>query len=78
MEFLERGTKPNCILLDINMPGMSGLELQTMLVEDNFDTPIVFITANADIPKSVQAIKAGAIDFLEKPFEDVQLLSAVE
>ena len=78
IEFLEKGTKPNCILLDINMPGMTGLDLQEELNKDNFDTPIVFVTGNADIPKSVKAIKAGAIDFLEKPFEDVDLLMAVQ
>jgi len=78
MEFLESGRKPNCILLDINMPGMNGLDLQKELVKNNFDSPIIFITGNGDIPKSVQAIKAGAVDFLEKPFENVQLFSAVE
>ena len=78
IEFLKKGTKPNCILLDINMPGMTGLDLQEELNKDNFDTPIVFVTGNADIPKSVKAIKAGAIDFLEKPFEDVDLLMAVQ
>ena len=67
LEFLENGRKSNCLLLDINMPGMSGLDLQKQLNEGKLDTPIVFITGDGDIHQSVQAIKAGATDFLEKP-----------
>ena len=60
------------------MPGMSGLDLQDKLLEGNLNTPIIFITGNGDIPKSVRAIKAGASDFLEKPFEDEDLFSAIQ
>ncbi len=68
---------PNCILLDIGLPGKSGLELQDELVKGGMQTPIVFITGNGDVPQSVRAIRAGAIDFLEKPFEEEDLLSAL-
>lgn len=67
----------NCIVLDVRLPGPSGLDFQTQLVRANDHTPIVFITAHADIPMSVRAMKAGAIEFLTKPFRHQELLDAV-
>ena len=69
---------PGCVVLDIGMPGISGLELQQRLVKNGSCRAIVFISGQADVPKSVQAMKAGAVDFLTKPFDDVQLLEAVD
>ncbi|MCZ6672376.1 MAG: response regulator, partial [Verrucomicrobia bacterium] len=77
LAFLESDKKPNCLLLDINLPGMSGLDLQNELLKGDFDTPIVFITGNGNIPKSVRAIKAGAVDFLYC-VEEIDLFNAVE
>src|SRR5262249_16130685 len=78
-EFLEnkRPDAPSCLVLDVRLPGLSGLDLQRELA--NMDPPIqiVFITAHGDIPMTVQALKAGAVDFLTKPFRDQQLLDAV-
>jgi FixJ family two-component response regulator len=68
---------PGCIILDIQMPKISGLELQDCLAEKCFCLPIVFITGHATIPASVRALKAGAVDFLQKPFEETELLDAV-
>jgi FixJ family two-component response regulator len=67
----------NCIVLDVRLPGRSGLDFQTQLARANNRTPIVFITAHADIPTSVRAMKAGAIEFLTKPFRHQELLDAV-
>jgi FixJ family two-component response regulator len=67
----------NCIVLDVRLPGPSGLDLQAQLAKANNRTPIVFITAHADIPMSVRAMKAGAIEFLTKPFRHQELLDAV-
>ena len=67
-----------CIILDINLGGKSGLELQEELLSKPYNLPIVFITGKGEVPESVQAIKKGAIDFLQKPFDDNQLLEAVE
>jgi FixJ family two-component response regulator len=67
----------NCIVLDVRLPGPSGLDFQTQLVNANDRTPIVFITAHADIPMSVRAMKAGAVEFLTKPFRHQELLDAV-
>ncbi len=67
----------NCIVLDVRLPGPSGLDFQTQLARANNRTPIVFITAHADIPTSVRAMKAGAIEFLTKPFRHQELLDAV-
>ena len=78
LEFLENGRKSNCLLLDINMPGMSGLDLQKQLNEGKLDTPIVFITGDGDIPQSVRATKAGASDFLEKPFTYADLFQDIQ
>jgi RNA polymerase sigma factor (sigma-70 family) len=69
---------PTCLVLDIRMPGRSGLELQRELAAANRKLPIIFITAHADIPMTVQAMKGGAIEFLAKPFRDQELLDAVE
>jgi FixJ family two-component response regulator len=69
---------PACLVLDIRMPGRSGLELQRELVAANRQVPIVFITAHADVPMTVQAMKGGAIEFLTKPFRDQELLDAIE
>jgi FixJ family two-component response regulator len=69
---------PTCLVLDIRMPGGSGLELQRDLAAANRHVPIIFITAHGDIPMSVQAMKGGAIEFLTKPFRDQDLLDAVE
>jgi FixJ family two-component response regulator len=69
---------PTCLVLDVRLPGQSGLELQRELVATNRRVPIVFMTAHADVPMSVQAMKGGAIEFLTKPFRDQDLLDAVE
>ena len=69
---------PSCLVLDIRMPGRSGLELQRDLAAANRQVPIIFITAHGDIPMTVQAMKGGAIEFLTKPFRDQELLDAVE
>jgi FixJ family two-component response regulator len=66
---------PSCLLLDLELPDINGLQLQRQLAEDH--PPIVFITGHADIPSSVRAIKAGAVDFLAKPFNNEELLSAI-
>ena len=79
-DFLSAGPSdgPTCLVLDIRMPGGSGLELQRDLAAANRHVPIIFITAHGDIPMSVQAMKGGAIEFLTKPFRDQDLLDAVE
>src|SRR5262245_53457272 len=69
---------PTCLVLDIRMPGKSGLELQRELAAANREVPIIFITAHADIPMTVQAMKGGAIEFLTKPFRDQDLLEAAQ
>ena len=78
-EFLKRDpyNGPACLVLDIRMPGLSGLDLQTELAKAQRTLSIVFITGHGNIPMSVQALKAGAVDFLEKPFEEQALLDAV-
>ena len=70
-------TQPCCLLLDIRMPGTSGLELQQILHERHFDVPILFMTGHADVSMAVQAMKSGAFDFIEKPFNDQKVLDAV-
>jgi RNA polymerase sigma factor (sigma-70 family) len=70
--------RPGCILLDVKMPGLSGLELQSRLIELGSILPIVFVTGHADTPTTVQAIKAGAEDFLTKPASSEQLIAAIE
>jgi FixJ family two-component response regulator len=69
---------PACLVLDIRMPGLSGLELQQKLQSANILLPIIFITGHGDIPMSVKAMKAGAVDFLPKPVKDTVLLRAIE
>jgi FixJ family two-component response regulator len=78
-EFLEYRLPevPSCLVLDVELPGIDGLELQRRLSQDGFPLPIVFITGHGDIPMSVRAIKSGAVDFLPKPFHDEDLLAAV-
>jgi FixJ family two-component response regulator len=77
-EYLEETSdQPSCLVLDVRLPGLDGLELQKMLVEKKSSTPVVFITGHGDIPMSVRAMKAGAVDFLAKPFSDEDLLNAV-
>ncbi|SED22602.1 response regulator transcription factor [Bradyrhizobium erythrophlei] len=74
----DRPEGPSCLVLDVRMPGRSGLELQRDLAAANRQVPIIFITAHADVPMTVQAMKGGAIEFLTKPFRDQDLLDAVE
>jgi len=68
---------PACLVLDVRMPGMSGIELQQQLTRIGLGMPIVFITGHGNIPMSVKAMKAGAVDFIEKPFEDQKLIDAI-
>ena len=77
-EFLSRprADVPSCLVLDVTLPGLDGLELQQQLADRN-DVPIVFITGHGDVPMTVQAMKAGAVEFLTKPFRDYVLLQAV-
>src|SRR5215475_2437499 len=78
-EFLthRRPDVPTCLVLDVQLPGLSGLELQQELAKDQAPLPIIFITGHGDIPMTVRAMKAGAIEFLTKPFRDEDLLTAV-
>jgi len=78
-EFLSRPREcvPSCLILDLSLPGFSGLDLQQRIAGERTDMPIIFITGHGDIPSSVQAMKAGAVEFLTKPFTDDTLLSAV-
>ncbi len=78
-EFLERefSKEPCCLVLDVRMPGLTGPELQGELARRRQTIPIVFLTAHGDVPMSVRAMKDGAVDFLPKPFEDQDLLTAV-
>jgi len=69
---------PACLILDVELPGLSGLDLQTELTKSGVDMPIVFLTGRGDIPMSVRAMKAGAVEFLTKPFRQPELLDAVE
>jgi len=79
-EFLEAELPdvPKCLVLDVRLPGLSGLNLQRELSERNIEIPIIFITGHGDIPMTVQAMKAGAVEFLTKPFRDQDLLDAIE
>jgi FixJ family two-component response regulator len=78
-EFLrnKRPETPACLVLDVRLPGLSGLELQRKLAPTRMRLPIIFMTGHGDIPMSVQAMKAGAVEFLPKPFDDEQLLEAI-
>jgi FixJ family two-component response regulator len=79
-EFLQstRPDAPGCLVLDVRLPGRSGLDFQRELAESSMHMPIVFITGHGDIPMSVRAMKAGAIEFLTKPFHDQELLDAIQ
>jgi FixJ family two-component response regulator len=68
---------PNCLVLDVRLPGLSGLDFQNELIKANIHVPIVFITGFGDIPMTVRAMKAGAVEFLTKPFRDQDLLDAI-
>ncbi len=78
-EFLAgpRAEGPSCLVLDVQLPGLSGPDLQRRMAEVNLEIPIIFITGHGDIPTSVQAMKAGAVEFLTKPFGDDDLLTAI-
>ena len=79
-EFLARSRTelPNCVLLDLQLPGLSGLDLQKRMAEVGLEIPIVFLTGHGNIPVSVQAMKAGAVQFLTKPVDEQELLQAIE
>src|ERR1700754_175971 len=78
-EFLShpRVDSPSCLVLDVNLPDLNGLELQKSVADDRLDMPIVFITGYGDVPMTVQAMKAGAVEFLTKPFNDDVLLNSI-
>ena len=78
-EFLARprSATPSCLVLDVSLPALNGLELQKLIGVDRVDMPIIFITGHGDVPMTVQAMKAGAVEFLIKPFDDEVLLSAI-
>ena len=78
-EFLDcpRAVVPSCLVLDVSLPGLDGLELQKRLAVERTDMPIIFITGYGDVPKTVQAMKRGAVEFLTKPFNDEALLAAI-
>jgi FixJ family two-component response regulator len=73
-----RTAVPSCLVLDVSLPGLNGLELQQRVAVERTDLPIIFITGHGDVPMTVQAMKAGAVEFLTKPFGDEVLLRAVE
>jgi FixJ family two-component response regulator len=79
VEFLKhpRTTIPSCLVLDISLPDLNGLELQKLIASDRADMPIIFITGYGDVPMTVQAMKGGAVEFLTKPFDDEVLLNAI-
>jgi FixJ family two-component response regulator len=70
--------RPFCLVLDVRLPGQSGLDLQSSLVRMGADAPIIFVTGHADVPMTVRAMKAGAVEFLAKPFRDQELLDAIQ
>ena len=78
-EFLARPrtATPSCLILDVSLPALNGLELQKLIGADRADMPIIFITGHGDVPMTVQAMKAGAVEFLIKPFDDEVLLTAI-
>jgi FixJ family two-component response regulator len=79
-EFLDhpRVPIPNCLVLDVSLPGLNGLDLQRLVAGERTDMPIIFITGHGDVPMTVQAMKAGAVEFLTKPFNDDVLLTAIQ
>src|SRR5438876_9004523 len=78
-EFLARPrtTTPSCLVLDVSLPDLNGLELQKLIAFERTDMPIIFITGHGDVPMTVQAMKAGAVELLTKPFDDEVLLNAI-
>jgi FixJ family two-component response regulator len=78
-EFLSRprAPVPSCLILDVQLPDLNGLDLQQRVATDRFDMPVIFITGFGDVPMTVKAMKAGAVEFLTKPFSDVVLLTAI-
>ena len=79
-EFLSRPPVfvPSCLVLDVTLPGLNGLDLQQRIATDRIDMPIIFITGHGDVPMTVRAMKAGAVEFLTKPYGDEVLLSAIQ
>src|SRR5712672_900527 len=79
-EFLDRPRvlAPSCLVLDVTLPDLNGLDLQKRVAADRIDMPIIFITGYGDVPMTVRAMKAGAVEFLTKPFSDEVLLSAIQ
>jgi two-component system response regulator FixJ len=79
-EFLDTydGSAPGCLVLDVRMPGMSGLELQHHLLERGWCLPVIVVTGHGDVPMAVRAMKAGAVDFLQKPYNDQTLLDRIQ
>lgn len=79
-EFLasKRPDAPSCIVLDVRLPGLSGMEFQRMLIESNVHFPIIFISGHGDIPMTVRAMKSGAVEFLTKPLKEQELLDAIQ
>src|SRR4029079_3294418 len=79
-EFLSspRSDGPSCLILDVRLPGVSGLDLQHEMKQAKIRIPIIFITAHADVPMTVRAMKSGAVEFLTKPFREQELLDAVQ
>jgi len=79
-QFLQRlrPDVPGCLVLDVRLPGLSGLDLQREMAEADIQTPIIFVTGHGDIPMTVRAMKAGAVEFLTKPFRDQDLLDAIQ
>jgi FixJ family two-component response regulator len=69
---------PSCLVLDVRLPGMSGLDVQRKLIESGFQIPVIFITGHGDIPMTVKAMKSGAVEFLTKPFRDQDLVDAIQ
>ena len=80
LDFLQRNIPdaPSCLVLDVRLPGMGGLEVQHKLIEAGINIPIIFITAHGDIPMTVKAMKSGAVEFLTKPFRHQELLDAIQ
>jgi FixJ family two-component response regulator len=74
----ERPNVPGCLVLDVRLPGLSGLDLQEELAAERIELPVIFITGHGDIPMSVRAMKAGAVEFLTKPFREQDLLEAIQ
>ena len=72
-----RANAPSCLVLDVHLPGLSGLDLEKRMAEVDIEIPVIFITGRGDIPTTVQAMKAGAVEFLTKPFSDHDLLEAI-